>query len=169
MNKASGELKEEITENLNFLQRQMEVHYGQHSTFRSDATIQFLAKIVGQTRRLREQWTRYVECDPTIREEFPKRLPQRPRTEAEKAEGAVRRDDLIQPDNDPNRRLFRDEKTHSSTQTQGAKPKETKKRPDIIPVHYTPAKDLTHNMRKPKTKNCYKSAMKKMLQYTRKR
>ena len=142
MNKASGQLKEEITENLNFLQRQMEVHYGQHSTFRSDATIQFLAKVVGQTRRLKEQWTRYVECDPTIREEFPKRLPQRPRTEAEKAEGAVRRDDLIQPDNDPNRRLFRDEKTHSSTQTQGAKPKETKKRPDQLCLYETLASNF---------------------------
>ena len=125
-NKESGQLKKEITENLNFLQRQMEVHYGQRWTFRADSTLQFLAKMVGQARQLREQWTRYVECDPTIREEFPKRFPHRPRTESEKAEGAVRRDDLIKPDNDPNRRLFRVEKTNSSTQTQGAKPKETK-------------------------------------------
>ena len=137
MNKASGQLKEEITENLNFLQRQMEVHYGQHSTFRSDSTIQFLAKMVGQTRRLREQWTRYVECDPTIREEFPKRLPRRPKTEAEKAEGEVRRDDLIKSDNDPNKRLF--------------KVKKTKKRQETIPVQYTPAKEP----HKPKPKNMW--------------
>ena len=150
-NKESGQLKKEITENLNFLQRQMEVHYGQRWTFRADSTLQFLAKMVGQARQLREQWTRYVECDPTIREEFPKRFPHRPRTETKKAEGAVRRDDLIKPDNDPNRQLFRVEKTNSSTQTQGAKPKETKKRPDIIPVQYTPAKD-TH---KPKPKNMW--------------
>ena len=150
MNRSSGELKEEITENLNFLQRQMEVHYGHRATFRSDATIQFLAKVVGLTRQLREQWTRYVELDSTISEEFPERLPHRPQTETEKTEGAVRRDDLLRQLNDPNKRLFKDEKTHRSTQTQGAKPKEMKKRPDIIP-----AKDSTDDMRRPKTKNMW--------------
>ena len=110
MKRSSIELKAEITENLRFLQRQMEVHYGHRATFRSDATIQFLAKVVGLTRQLNEQWTRYVELDSTICEEFPVRLPHRPQTEAENNEGAVRRDDLIRQPDHPNKPLFKDEK-----------------------------------------------------------
>ena len=131
MNRSSVELKEEITENLRFLQRQMEVHYGHRSTFRSDSTIQFLAKVVGLTRQLNEQWTRYVELDSTIHEEFPVRFPHRPRTEAEKRESARRRDDLIQPPENPNRPLFRDEKPRriphfytGDRTTTGTRPKE---------------------------------------------
>ena len=157
MNRSSVELKAEITENLRFLQRQMEVHYGHRATFRSDATIQFLAKVVGLTRQLREQWTRYVELDSTIRDEFPVSLPHRPQTEAEKNESAVRRDDLLRQPNDPSKHSSKEEKPQRPAQTRtansmntGAKPKETKKRPDIIP-----ANDSTDNAHRPRSKDMW--------------
>ena len=74
MNGSETELKEEITKNLRFLQRQMEVHYG-HRTNRSESTLRFLAKVVGLTRQLNEQWMKYIGLDSTIKEEFPERPP----------------------------------------------------------------------------------------------
>ena len=139
MNRSSIELKEEITENLRFLQRQMKVHYGHRSTFRPDATVQFLAKVVGLTRQLNEQWTRYVELDSTIRKEFPEKLPNRP--EAGRNEGAISRHDLIQPPENPDRPLFKEEKPRHKTQfrarnraTPGNRPNEERGKPDIIPA-----------------------------------
>ena len=114
MNRSSVELKQEITENLHFLQRQMEIHYGHRATFRSDATIQFLAKVVGLTRQLREQWTRYIELDSTIREEFPIRFPHRRQTEEEKNKSAVRRDDLIRQPIEPNAQCLKTPKVFRS-------------------------------------------------------
>ena len=158
MNRSSIELKTEITENLSFLQRQMEVHYGHRATFRSDATIQFLAKVVGLTRQLREQWTRYVELDLTIQDEFPVRLPQRPQME-EKDENVIRRDDLLRQPNNQGRNLFKENTKQrapkpqvqaANNATAGAKPKEVKRRPDIIP-----ANDTTDRAHGPRSKNMW--------------
>ena len=157
MNKSSVELKQEITENLHFLQRQMEIHYGHRATFRSDATVQFLAKVVGLTRQLREQWTRYIDLDTTIRDEFPIRFPHRPRTEKEMNKSEMRRDDLIRQPIETNERSPKSDNLHQQTQAQettatkaGAKPKEVKKKPDIIP-----ANDSTDDSRRPTQMNMW--------------
>ena len=157
MSRSSVELKQEITENLHFLQRQMEVHYGHRATYRSDATIQFLAKVVGLTRQLREQWTRYVELDSTIREEFPRRLPHRPQTEAERNESAVQQDDIIKQTDDPNKHTLRNEQPRRPTQHQrasakntGTKPKESKNQPDIVPTI-----DSADDTYRPRSKNMW--------------
>ena len=157
MNRSSFELKQEITENLRFLQRQMEIHYGHRKTFRSDATLQFLAKVVGQTRQLREQWTRYIELDSTIPEEFPIRFQHRQQTSEEKNENAIRRDDLIPRPKQQNERATKIEEAQQKKQTQektvmktGAKPKEAKEKPDLIPKN-----DETHDSRRPRQENMW--------------
>ena len=157
MNKSSVELKQEITENLHFLQRQMEIHYGHRATFRSDATVQFLAKIVGLTRQLREQWTRYIDLDTTIRDEFPIRFPHRPRTEKEMNKSEMRRDDLIRQPIETDERSTKSENLQQQAKPQGttdtnagAKPKEVKRRPDIVPEN-----DSTDESRKPRQMNMW--------------
>ena len=135
----------------------MEIHYGHRKTFRSDATLQFLAKVVGLTRQLREQWTRYIELDSTIPEEFPIRFQHRPQTNEEKNKNAIRRDDLIPQPKQQNERATKNEEAQQQKQTQekivmktGAKPKETKKKPDLIPTN-----DETHDSRRPRQDNMW--------------
>ena len=131
MKKSSVDLQNEITENLHFLQRQVEVHYGHRATFRPDATVQFLAKIVGLTRQLREQWTRYVEIDSTIHEEFPAKLPNRPRTEEDGNKGEERGGNIAREPIEQGERLDQNEKPqqprrpeHAADMKTGTKPKE---------------------------------------------
>ena len=157
MRKSSVELQSEITENLHFLQRQVEVHYGHRATFRSDATVQFLAKIVGLTRQLREQWTRYVELDSTIHDEFPTKLPKRPQTEEEKDKGRNRNDTTAQEQVRQERGLVNDGRPQQSKRTDnkmstktGTKPKEKTEEKCTAP-----GGDHTEDSRKPRQKSMW--------------
>ena len=129
MKKSSVDLQNEITENLHFLQRQVEVHYGHRATFRPDATVQFLAKIVGLTRQLREQWTRYVEIDATIREEFPAKLPNRPQTEEGEKDGEVRKEDVAQQPSGQRERPAKGEEPKKPNRSDNATSTETGTKP----------------------------------------
>ena len=151
MNGSETELKEEITKNLRFLQRQMEVHYG-HRTNRSESTLRFLAKVVGLTRQLNEQWMKYIGLDSTIKEEFPERPPHNPQQEAERRGNARRQDNSTRQPKNVNKPASKVEeqkrlphfkkKNRPAVPNMGTRPKEVSRHP--IPTQTTDPWDDPH-------------------------